>query len=240
MSGPVYTADFADVYEPLYRHRGKNWEREAEQVIDLLRQRRPEAVSLLDVACGTGTHLATFGRLLPRVEGLEIAEAMRDAARHRLPGVPIHAGDMRDFALGSRFDAVTCLFNSIAYVGDLAEMRAAVACMAAHLEPGGVLVMEPWWFPERFLDGHLACDAGEVEGRAIARVSRSTRHGRRSRLEARFLIAAPDGIKEFTHVHNLMLFTEDEYLGAFADAHITATFHEGGLTGRGLFVGVRD
>jgi SAM-dependent methyltransferase len=240
MSGLVYTADFADVYEPLYRHRGKDWDREAEQVVDLIRQRRPSAATLLDVACGTGTHLATFQRLVDHVEGLEIAEAMRDTAQRRLSGVPVHAGDMRDFALGTRFDAVTCLFNSIAYVTDLAEMRAAVACMAAHLVPGGVLIIEPWWFPERFLDGHLACDAGEVEGRAIARVSRSTRHGRRSRLEARFMIAAAEGIKEFTHVHNLMLFTETEYLGALADAHITAEFHEGGLTGRGLFIGVRD
>jgi len=236
----MYSADFADIYEPLYQHRGKDWAHEAEQVVAIVRERAPGAHSLLDVACGTGTHLQTFARELDHVEGLEIAEAMRAVARRRLPGVEIHAGDMRDFGLGPRFDAVTCMFNSIAYVADVAELRSTLACMARHLTPGGVLVIEPWWFPERFLEGHLTSDAGQVAGRAIARVSHLTRAGRRSRLEARFLVGGPEGIKEFTHVHNLMLFTKAEYLSALRDAGVTAEFLEPGLTGRGLFVGVRN
>ena len=235
----MYTTEFAEIFEPIYRLRGKDWAAEAETVVKLIRERSPGAGTLLDVACGTGAHLETFDRLLDHVEGLEIAEPMRAVAHRRLPDVPVHAGDMRDFDLGRRFDAVTCMFNSIGYMASLSEMRAAIRCMARHLVPGGVVVVEPWWFPERFLDGYLAADAGSIDGHAYARVSHSSRHGRRTRLEARYLIGRAEGITEFTQVSDLMLFTETEYLGAFADAGAPAEYLEGGLTGRGLFIGVR-
>jgi dTDP-3-amino-3,4,6-trideoxy-alpha-D-glucopyranose N,N-dimethyltransferase len=235
----MYTAEFAEIYELAYGLRGKDWGAEAESLVELIRERSPAASSLLDVACGTGTHLETFARLLGHVEGVEIAAPMRAVARRRLPAVPVHPGDMRDFDLGRTFDAVTCMFNSVGYLATVAELRAAVGAMARHLAPGGVLIIEPWWFPERFIEGYLAADAGQAGGRAVARVSHSTRDGRVTRLEARYLVGGPDGIKELTHVHRLTLFTEAEYLGAFADAGCPAEYLEGGLTGRGLFVGVR-
>ncbi|MEU1969546.1 class I SAM-dependent methyltransferase [Micromonospora sediminicola] len=235
----MYTEDFASIYEPLYRHRGKDWTAEAERVGQLIREKFPSARSLLDVACGTGTHLATFAESFSEVEGLEIAPAMRAVAQRRLPQIAIHAGDMRSFDLGRTYDAVTCLFNSIAYVDSNEEMVAAFSCMATHLRSGGVLIIEPWWSPERFLDRHIAADAGQIGDLAVARVSHSTRSGRRSRLEARFLVARPEGIQEFTHVHNLMLFTEGEYFRALDQAGFDAEFLEGGLTGRGLFIANR-
>ncbi|MGH3994802.1 MAG: class I SAM-dependent methyltransferase, partial [Pseudonocardiaceae bacterium] len=236
----MYTAEFAEIYEPLYRLRGKDWVAEAEELVKLILERSPGARSLLDVACGTGTHLETFARLLDHVEGLEIAAPMLAVAQRRLPDVAVHAGDMRGFDLGRTFDAVTCMFNSIGYLGSVPEMRAAVGAMARHLVPGGILVIDPWWFPERFIEGFLAADAGHVDGRAVARVSHSTRDGRVSRIEARFLVGGPEGIREYTHVHRLTLFTEAEYLAAFADAGCPAEYQEGGRTGRGLFIGARE
>jgi SAM-dependent methyltransferase len=235
----MYTAEFADVYELVYGLRGKDWAAEAERLVALIRDRSPAAESLLDVACGTGAHLETFAERFAHVEGLEIAAPMREAAERRLPHVAVHAGDMRDFDLGRTFDAVTCMFNAIAYLGNVAELRAAVRSMARHLAPGGVVIVEPWWFPERFIEGYLAADAGHVDGRAVARVSHTTRDGRLSRLEARYLVGGSAGIREFTQVHELMLFAEAEYRAAFADAGCPADYLEGGLTGRGLFIGVR-
>src|SRR6266498_4870403 len=101
----MYTAEFAEIYEPIYRLRGKDWVAEAEVVVKLVQERSPEAGSLLDVACGTGAHLETFARLMDHVEGLELATPMRVVAQRRLPGVTVHAGDMRNFDLGRTFDA---------------------------------------------------------------------------------------------------------------------------------------
>ena len=56
----------------------------------------------------------------------------------------LEVADMTSFDLGRRFDVVTCLFSSIGYVGTAERLDQAIATMAAHLEPGGTLIVEPW------------------------------------------------------------------------------------------------
>ncbi|MEU0989310.1 class I SAM-dependent methyltransferase [Streptomyces sp. NPDC005953] len=236
----MYGQELAKVYEIFYRSRGKDWASEAEDVVRLVRERRPDAASLLDVACGTGAHLATFHERFAHAEGLEIAPPMLELARQRLPGVPLHPGDMRDFSLGRTFDAVVCMFCSIGYLGTVEEMRSAVRSMAAHLPSGGVLVIEPWWFPEDHVEGYVAGDLGREDGLTVARISHSTLQGRATRMEVRFLVGDVSGIREFTEIDVLTLFTKEEYTEAFTAAGCSVEYLPGAPTGRGLFVGVRD
>ncbi|QEU96277.1 class I SAM-dependent methyltransferase [Streptomyces kanamyceticus] len=235
----MYGQELAKVYEIFYRSRGKDWTAEAEEVTRLVRARMPEAGTLLDVACGTGAHLATFREQFDTVEGLEIAPSMLELARQRLPGLTFHDGDMRDFALEDTFDAVVCMFCAIGYLGTVEELRAAVRAMSDHLSPGGVLVIEPWWFPEDHVEGYVAGDLGKEDGLTVARISHSTRQGRATRMEVRFLVGESAGIKEFTEIDVLTLFTRDEYTQAFLDADCSVEYLPGAPTGRGLFVGIR-
>ncbi|MER6165456.1 class I SAM-dependent methyltransferase [Streptomyces violaceorubidus] len=235
----MYGRELADVYEEIYRSRGKDWGQEAADVARVITERNPGADSLLDVACGTGAHLGVFGQKFGVAEGLEIAEPMRRIAEQRLPGTTVHAGDMRDFRLGRTYAAVSCMFCAIGYLETVADMRSAIRSMAHHLEPGGVLVVEPWWFPENFIEGYVAGDLARAEHRTIARISHTTRKGRATRMEVRFTVGDATGIQQFTEIDVLTLFTKEEYLSAFADAGCSVEFLEGGPTGRGLFVGVR-
>lgn len=84
-------------------------------------------LSLLDVACGTGLHLQHLAPRFGHVEGLDLNERMLALARDRLPGVPLHHGDMLDFDLGRRFDVITCLFSAIGHMKRYADMSEAVA-----------------------------------------------------------------------------------------------------------------
>ncbi|TDD37561.1 class I SAM-dependent methyltransferase [Actinomadura sp. KC06] len=235
----MFGADMAEVYEFIYRARGKDWEAEADELTRLIKSRKPTAHSLLDVACGTGAHLAALRKSFPDTAGVEISEPMLMRARERLPGVSIHQADMRDFRLGRTFDVVTCLFTAIGYVPTVADLRSSVACMADHLVPGGVLCIEPWWFPERFIEGYVAGDVAREDGRIVARVSRSTREGAATRMELRFIVADSAGLREFTEIDRISLFTEQEYLDAFARADCKAEYLDGMLTERGLFIGRR-
>lgn len=235
----MYGPELAEVYEIFYRSRGKDWAAEAKDITRLIRDRRPGASTLLDVACGTGAHLATFRTQFAHTEGLEVAESMRALAHERLAGLTVHPGDMRDFALDRTFDAVVCLFCAIGYLDTVAQMRAAVRSMAAHLLPGGVLVIEPWWFPENHIEGYVAGDLGRENGLTVARISHSTLRGRATRMEVRFLVGDSSGIKEFTEIDVLTLFARDEYQAAFTDAGCSVEYLPGDPTGRGLFIGVR-
>jgi hypothetical protein len=54
-----------------------------------------------------------------------------------------------------------------------------------------------------------------------------------------YTVADADGIEDFAECEVHRLFSRQEYLDAFAAAGLTAEYHEGGPTGRGLFVAPR-
>src|SRR3954469_18952400 len=141
----------ARMYDVIYAS-GRDYRREAAELDRLIQQRRPGARTLLDVACGTGAHLERLTSY--QAEGLDLDPEMLAVARERLPDVPFHEGDMTSFELGSRFDAVVCMFSSIGYVKTEKRLRSTIASTARHLEPGGVLVVEPWLTPDVWLDRH--------------------------------------------------------------------------------------
>jgi len=170
----------ARVYDLLYEAAGKNYEVEAENLHALIQTRRPGAASLLDVACGTGAHLFHMRRSY-EVAGVDLAPAMLDEARNRLPDVPLIEGDMRSFALRSTFDAVTCLFSAIGYMQSTAELDEAIRNMRNHLAPGGVLVVDGWVRRQKWRDpGTVHVLSGHRDDLAVARVAVSRRRGQQT------------------------------------------------------------
>ncbi|WP_044574799.1 class I SAM-dependent methyltransferase [Saccharopolyspora spinosa] len=236
----VYSPDHADIYDAIHSARGRDWAAEAGEVVQLVRTRLPEAQSLLDVACGTGAHLERFRAEYAKVAGLELSDAMREIAIRRVPEVPIHIGDIRDFDLGEPFDVITCLCFTAAYMRTVDDLRRVTRNMARHLAPGGVAVIEPWWFPDKFIDGFVTGAVAHHGERVISRLSHSVLEGRTSRMTVRYTVAEPTGIRDFTEFEILSLFTEDEYTAALEDAGIRAEYLPGAPNGRGLFVGIRN
>ncbi|APU21552.1 class I SAM-dependent DNA methyltransferase [Actinoalloteichus sp. GBA129-24] len=235
----MYEADLAAVYDAFYEARGKDYAAEAADIAREIRKRAPDATSLLDVACGTASHLQRFAALFDDVEGMDLSADMLAYARTKLPGVRLHQGDMRKVDLGRGFDAITSMFSSVGYLRSTAELDETMRSLAGHLTPGGVLVIEPWWFPETFLSGYVAGDVVTSGGRTIARVSHSVREGGATHMQVHFIVAdAESGAEHFAASHVITLFTRQEYEQAFERAGLAVEYLPGGPSGRGLFVGV--
>jgi SAM-dependent methyltransferase len=214
----MYDDRWAAIYDAMNRGTGKDYAAEAAAVTDLVLARRPDAKTLLDVACGTGEHLRHL-RSRFEVEGLELSEHMAAIATAKLgPEVPIHAGDMRGFDLARTFDAVTCMFSSIGYTHDADQLGRAISSMVRHLAPGGVLVIDAWLLPEQWLDGHRRAHAVNEEGLSLARLDTSYRQGRVSIVDFHFTVATPAGVDRFSERHELTMHTADEYEAAFTAA----------------------
>ncbi len=206
----------AHLYDLIYGF--KDYGKEAADLVTLLRDRNADASSLLDVACGTGEHLRLLRPSFDLVEGVDVEPDMLAVARAKLPDVVFTEGDMRTFDLGRTFDAVTCLFSSVGYMADVAELRAAVARMAAHLAPGGVLVIDGWVHPDAWLPGGNVMAQAETDNdTAVARVVRSRRDGDRTHLEMRYLVATRDGFDSIEETHVLTLFGDQDYRSAFEE-----------------------
>ena len=226
----------ARIYDAIYASI-RDYPREAAQLDALIQARRPGAKSLLDVACGTGVHLHHLaGRY--EVEGLDLDPEMLAVARERLPDATFHQGDMASFDLGKRFDAVVCMFSSIGYVKTEEWLRDAIASMARHLEPGGVLVVEPWLTPDAWSDRHVGAVFVDEPELKIARVNVSERDGTISSFEFQYLVGTPDGVEHFSERHELGLFTVEQQLEAFRAAGLEAEHDPEGPMGRGLYVAV--
>ncbi|RKR86884.1 N-dimethyltransferase [Micromonospora pisi] len=232
----MFGTELADVYDLVYGARGQDFAAEAKLVAGLVRARRPHADSLLDVGCGTGEHLRWLRGLIGHVEGVDLSAAMVSVARAKLPGVGVHVADMCRFDLGRRFDAVISLSTAVAYLPSAEAMGAAVARMVGHLRPGGVLIVEPWYFPENFLDGHIAADIIRGQSRTISRVSRTERLECAARIESHYVVAQRDGIQHFSEVQDFGLWSRDQYLDAFRRAGCAADYLPDVQSGRGLFV----
>lgn len=129
-------------YDLIYA--GKPYAAEAAYV-DRLVDRSPG--TLLDLACGTGRHAVEFARMGWAVTGVDYGADLLERARANAEAADVEVRlveqDMRALDLsGERFDAVTCLFDSIGYPQSDEGVIAALTAARRHLAPGGVLVAE--------------------------------------------------------------------------------------------------
>jgi ubiquinone/menaquinone biosynthesis C-methylase UbiE len=225
----------ARFYDAIYSW--KDYKGESARLHALIQERNPQAKTLLDVACGTGLHLGYLKQHY-RTEGLDADSEMLEIARERNPEVPLHHGDMIRFDLDESFDVITCLFSSIGYVETTDRLNEAVANMARHLAPKGLLVVEPWILPEKWEPGRVHALYVDEDDLKIARINNSRVSGNVSLLEMHYLVGTPEEVAYFTEMHRMGLFTHDEYVTAFTDAGLIVDFEQEGLMGRGLYIGL--
>jgi SAM-dependent methyltransferase len=232
----------ATIYDLLYVGSGiKNYPAEAAELHRIIREACPAAKTLLDVACGTGAHLIEMQRWY-MVEGVDVSPAMLAVARTRLPGVPLREADMRTLDLGKTFDAVTCLFSSIGYMHDPGELRAAVARLAAHVAPGGVLIIDGWVRPDQWRDNFRPDhpDVAHDSEATVVRLSFSRREGSITDLEMHHLVQTEAGIEYFMETHRLRLTKTDDYVSAVTDAGLKARVIPDYMPNRDRIVGTRS
>lgn len=238
----MYQLDYVEVYDLLMRSRGKDYKNEAAEVRRLVRERKPGASSLLDAACGTGLHLRFLVDLFERTEGLDLSEDMLTFAGKMIPGVPLHTGDMRNFELKSRFDAVICMF-AIPHLRSGQELKRAVNRLVGHLTPQGILLIEPWFRPAEFIPGYVASDVVSQGDRVIHRLSHSVLErdcDDRVQMTVHYADATPDGgIRHVVETVRMSLFTDTQYREAFAAAGCTAELIDLEHFPRGVWVAKR-
>ena len=231
----MYSAS-AELYDLIYSGL-KDYRAEAAQIAALIRRLHPQAERVLDVACGTAEH----ARLLTaehgfKVDGLDIDPAFVRIAKQKLPNSSIFEGDMSKFVVSRRYDVILSLFSSIAYVRTLERVRQSLERFCAHLNPGGLVLVEPWFTPDAIHSGRSTAKSFEAEGITICRMSHVDVEGRLSRLRFEYLIGRDTGIEHASETHELGLFTIEEMKASFVAAGFSAEFDSDGLCGRGLYV----
>jgi SAM-dependent methyltransferase len=222
----------AELYDTIYSF--KDYASEAAKVRAVIEAARPGARTILEVACGTGEHAKYLARDY-EVDGIDLEPAFVRIASGKSRG-NFAVADMRAFELGRRYDVVLCLFSSIGYVIEPAEIVATLACFRSHLAPGGVVLVEPWLDPATYAAGKVHVLVVERPELKICRMHVSQREGDVSVLHFHYLIGKPGGVERAEEVHRLALVATEQMLAHFASAGLSATFDPVGPSGRGLLV----
>ena len=143
--------NYARYYDLLYRD--KDYGGEAEYIAGLIERFAPDADTILELGCGTGKHAELLARRGYALLCMDRSLTMLDRARERIASleqgerIEVREGDVRDFSLGRRFDAVISLFHVVSYVTANADVRSLLRCVREHLNPGGVFVFDVWYGP---------------------------------------------------------------------------------------------
>jgi SAM-dependent methyltransferase len=219
------------------RYAQKDYAADAARFMKLAESLHPRAVTILDVACGTGRHLE---HLCARyhAHGLDLSTELLQIAASRLPGVSLYEGDMAEFDLGRQFDIVTCFFASIPYLATTERLQQALACMARHLAQGGILFIEPWLTPEVYRENEVVLNTRKTPEMTASWMYVMRRLGSLAVWDIHWLVGTPqEGVVHFIETEELGLFTTEDCVRAFRNAGLDVIHHPRGLHGYGAFVG---
>jgi SAM-dependent methyltransferase len=109
----------------------------------------PAGCRVLELGAGTGRATLFLARAAARVFACDLSPELVAIARERLGGlenVSLFVADMRRLCLAARFDLVVAVDDPFAHLLLGGERDRALRAAAAHLAPGGRLVLDAAWF----------------------------------------------------------------------------------------------
>lgn len=135
-NSPMYTS-YASYYDQFYH--SKNYTKEALFLDELFSSNNVKTI--LDVGCGTGTHIALLEHYGYVCQGIDLNRDMLNIAKNKVKG-PIFQADMRNFDLVDTFDAVICLFAVFNHNLCQEDALKTLLTIKKHLAIGGLLVLD--------------------------------------------------------------------------------------------------
>jgi SAM-dependent methyltransferase len=130
-------AEFAAFYDQIMGDRTPDIDR----VRQFVKRHHPAARSLLELGCGTGVVLGGIAPELS-VAGVDRSSEMLAVAARSAPTARLVQADITSFSLGTRFDVVICVFDTLNHLPRLADWHAMFERVHEHLTDGGLFVFD--------------------------------------------------------------------------------------------------
>ena len=143
-----YIGRHAELYDLFYSE--KEYEKEASFVHQCLQLYSTKPVkTILELACGTGSHAFEFEKFGYNIIATDYSEDMLRMAQEKAiknsSSIEFMWQDMKSLDVFERpFDAVICLFDSIGYVVTNEALKQVFSGVHRHLLRGGLFIFEFW------------------------------------------------------------------------------------------------
>lgn len=219
----------------------KDYKKESEEISKLiLKYKRNEARSLLDVGCGTGLHIK-YLKAKYACTGLDLNEEMLKIARRNVKGVRFLQGNMLSLNIKQKFDVITCLFSAIGYAKTAEQLRKTLSGFYKHLNLGGICIIDAWFDKAHWRVGSVHLHSYNGNDIKIARVGYSAIKGDLSILDEHYLIAEKDkGVMYIPDKSELRLTEREEFLRLMKDAGFKPILLKEAIMGRDRYIGIKE
>lgn len=134
---------YAKYYDLLYKD--KDYNREANYILGLIKRFNPGTKTILELGCGTGKHAKLIGQNGYDIFGIDLSEEMLSKAKKI--GVNCALADVRSFNAHKKFDTVLSLFHVASYQTTDKDVQDYFNTASIHLEKGGIFIFDLWYKP---------------------------------------------------------------------------------------------
>ncbi len=145
---------YSQYYDLLYQD--KDYLGEVEYINKLIGNYKDDALTILDLGCGTGKHAELFCNSGYHVHGIDLSADMLAIAEQRRLGkedrLSFTHSNIQDLTLNQKFDAVISLFHVISYQSSNQELVQAFQVAKNHLSENGILIFDFWYGPAVLTD----------------------------------------------------------------------------------------
>lgn len=133
-----YYFDNPEIWEELNKDR---FNREA-VFLEKVFKKYGKVKNVLDVGCGTGSHLNKLFQLGFTGVGIDLNKNMIKFAKEKYPHLKFEVKDMRKLNHSNQFDAIICLCTTFCYNISNKDVVAALKSFYKALKRGGILIIE--------------------------------------------------------------------------------------------------
>ncbi|MBU0894792.1 MAG: class I SAM-dependent methyltransferase [Nanoarchaeota archaeon] len=127
----------AKYYDEIYQN--KDYSNEIKFLIEILNKHNSKKI--LDVGCGTGTHISLLEKADFECTGIDLNIEMLKIANKKVKAKLLQA-NMSDFNIDEKFDAIICMFASFNHLLSIRESIKALRCFYKHLKKNGILILD--------------------------------------------------------------------------------------------------
>ena len=113
---------------------------------------------ILDLACGTGTLLSIlYVDGYENLYGLDLSETIIEIANEKRKvnrfNIDFSVADMTKFNYDTKFDIITCFFDSINFLSDIKQVKKMFDCVTRNLKQGGYFIFDV--FSKAFMNEYI-------------------------------------------------------------------------------------
>ena len=126
---------YSDFYDIFNKYR--NYNREIRFILNMTKNKK----WVLDIGCGTGTHLNVLENLGYIVNGIDKSEYMVNLAKEKVKR-KIYQMDILDYKLNEKYDAIIAMHSVFNHLKSYEEFDKAIKNSLEHLNNKGLMIID--------------------------------------------------------------------------------------------------